>query len=220
MTKEQIELLLSRATDSITKQLLSEELRKLNVNVIKREKKTLKKESSLAKIVNLRRKDFYNWLTKAKANLVVNQTKQEVRIKALLKSLGITYQFQCIFMDGPNGYIPDFYLPSYNLIIEIDGFHHYTSDGKRKDKVRTVELIRYSKVKGVLRLTNRKAEIITDKELKELIINYKEKETNIIRENPYRVLPVIEKDKKGLFNLPQKQIDKMTKRGRKKFNKQ
>ena len=33
-------------------------------------------------------------------------------------------------------YIVDFYCPSANLVIELDGGQHFTEEGKKKDKIR------------------------------------------------------------------------------------
>jgi very-short-patch-repair endonuclease len=213
MKKEELELLLSLATDDVSKQLLSESIKKIEDSQKKRVKRDLKKESSLAKIVRARREKFYNWLKDKQQNLIKNQTPQEIRIKALLKSLNITYEFQKICMEGVNGYIPDFYLPFYKLVIEIDGSQHYTNEGKLKDKKRTKELIKYNKIKGVLRLSNYRANAITESELKELIVNYKEPEENL----PLPKVVLGKQKKKKGFTLPQKQIDKMTPKGRRNY---
>lgn len=215
MKKEEIELLLSLAKDDVSKQILSEHIRKIETSQKKRVKKDLKKESVLSKIVKARRDKFYFWLKDKQQKNIENQTSQEVRVKALLKSLNITYEFQKIFMDGPNGYIPDFYLPYYNLVIEVDGSQHYKIEGQRKDKIRTKELIKYSKIKGVLRLSNPKAMSISPEELKELIINYKEPVENL--PIPKVVLTKQKKEKKKRFILPQKQINKMTPKGKRNY---
>ena len=215
MNRTEIELLLSRATDDVSKQILAEALREINLTEKKRVKRDKNKESKLAKIVRDRRSKFYDWLSEKKESLIKNQTPQEVRIKAVLKSLNITYEFQKIFMDGVNGYIADFYLPIYNLVIEVDGYHHYTSEGKRKDKKRTRELVKYSKIKGILRLPNKQASVISDTDLKDLIVNFKESPENVPLPS---VIPAkVPKEKKKPFDLPQKQVDKMTPRGKRKY---
>jgi very-short-patch-repair endonuclease len=40
-------------------------------------------------------------------------------------------------------YIVDFYCHKSKVAIEIDGYLHYTADGKRKDELRTKELQKY-----------------------------------------------------------------------------
>jgi very-short-patch-repair endonuclease len=216
MTKTELHLLLSKATDEISKQILADEIRKIEFNEKKRVKRDEKKESALTKIVEARRAKLYNVLSKFREENIEKQTAQEKRIKALLKSLNITYEFQKIFMDGHNGYIPDFYLPYYNLVIEVDGWQHYTISGKLKDKKRTKELIKYSKIKGVIRLTNKSAEVIQNEELKNLIINFVPNPEFIQKPAWIPQFPK-EKSKKKVFELPQKQIDKMTNKGKKSY---
>jgi very-short-patch-repair endonuclease len=215
MKKEELELLLTKATDDVSKQILAEAIRKIDVNVKKRAKKESKTKRELNKAIEIRRTKFYNWLAEKKQDLIKNQTPSEVKIKALLKSLNITYEFQKIFMDGVNGYIPDFYLPYYNLVVEVDGKHHYTAKGEKADTKRTKELIKYSKIKGVLRLPNNKVKTLTPEELKDLIVNYKEPIENL----PSIATPKLpkEKNKPGHFTLVQKQLDKMSPKGKKNY---
>ena len=40
-------------------------------------------------------------------------------------------------------YIADFYCPTANLVIELDGSQHYDEGGEKKDKERTEFLMRY-----------------------------------------------------------------------------
>lgn len=63
-------------------------------------------------------------------------TKAEKAFMDKLISWGIRFKFQFIIA----GYIPDFYLPEYKLIVEIDGFSHYTTKGVLRDKFRTAIL--------------------------------------------------------------------------------
>ena len=37
-------------------------------------------------------------------------------------------------------YVLDFYCPKKKLAIEIDGFRHYTNEGKQNDRVRQLEI--------------------------------------------------------------------------------
>ena len=77
---------------------------------------------------------------KIRANLIKNQTPQEVIFKALLKSCGIDYEFQKVFiLTDPlakSFYVADFYIPKLNIIFEIDGYYHYQAKGKGDDKNR------------------------------------------------------------------------------------
>lgn len=58
--------------------------------------------------------------------LIENITRAEVYFKLLLTKLNIKYTFQYIkFVSAYQFYILDFYLPKYNICIELDGKHHY-----------------------------------------------------------------------------------------------
>jgi very-short-patch-repair endonuclease len=63
-------------------------------------------------------------------------TKPEIEMKRCLKELGIHYEFQYPVKNIEHCYIADFYLPLYNLIIEVDGDTH----PNKKDEVRTKEM--------------------------------------------------------------------------------
>ncbi len=68
-------------------------------------------------------------------NLRQNMTKEERLLwkKIRMKQPG-NHQFYRQKILG--NYIVDFYCPSANLVIEIDGSQHYTEDGKAKDDAR------------------------------------------------------------------------------------
>lgn len=85
-------------------------------------------------------------------NLVKNPTEAELALKAILDSHEETkrrYEFQSLI----NGYIPDFLCRAAKLIIEADGWHHFTTSGKRADSRRTGHLV--SDGYYVLRFKNR-----------------------------------------------------------------
>jgi len=59
-------------------------------------------------------------------HLIQNITRAEVYFKLLLTKLNIEYTFQYVkFVNDYQFYILDFYLPKYNICIELDGKHHY-----------------------------------------------------------------------------------------------
>ena len=68
-------------------------------------------------------------------------TKPEIEMKRCLEENGIKYKFQHPIMGIEHKYVADFYLPLYNLIIEVDGknVHNYP-DGREIDYVRLCEL--------------------------------------------------------------------------------
>lgn len=87
-------------------------------------------------------------------DLIKNQTPSEVLMKAHLKSLGYTYEFQKIFyVTTKKFYIADFYLKDFNIIFEIDGGYHFEEEQKVKDTIRTKDLKNYGVI-SVLRITN------------------------------------------------------------------
>ena len=69
--------------------------------------------------------------------LEVNATYAERLLKAFLAGK-IDFEFQkIIYTDSRHFFIADFYIPSKNLIIELDGGYHETSEQKQKDAWRT-----------------------------------------------------------------------------------
>jgi hypothetical protein len=63
-------------------------------------------------------------------------TPSEKEMKRCLKELGIYYEFQYFVKDIKHNYYADFYLPLYNIIIEVDGEVH----PKKLDDLRTLEM--------------------------------------------------------------------------------
>ena len=65
--------------------------------------------------------------------LEVNATYAERLLKTFLAGK-IDFEFQkIIYTDSRHFFIADFYIPSKNLIIELDGGYHETSEQKQKD---------------------------------------------------------------------------------------
>ena len=65
--------------------------------------------------------------------LEVNATYAERLLKTFLDRK-IDFEFQkIIYTDSRHFFIADFYIPSKNLIIELDGGYHETSEQKQKD---------------------------------------------------------------------------------------
>jgi len=71
----------------------------------------------------------------------VFNTKPEIEMKRCLKENGISYDFQYPVRNIEHCYIADFYLPLYNIILEVDGkgFHNYP-DGRSIDHTRVQEM--------------------------------------------------------------------------------
>lgn len=69
--------------------------------------------------------------------LEINATYAERLLKTFLTGK-IDFEFQkIIYTDNKHFFIADFYIPSKNLIIELDGGYHETSEQKQKDVWRT-----------------------------------------------------------------------------------
>lgn len=79
-------------------------------------------------------------VSKHRETLIKNATKYEERLKQILNSNGIEYKFQHIIKidDGENfkEYIVDFFIPSKNVVIEVDGSQHNQPKHIEKDKIR------------------------------------------------------------------------------------
>ena len=116
----------------------------------------------------VKHKDFINPKVLAKERrtyLIDNITRAEVYFKVLLTRLDIEYIFQYVkFVNDYQFYILDFYLPKYNICLELDGSHHY-DDPKQveHDSKRDIEL---SKINiKTLRFPNKVALKLTKEEL-------------------------------------------------------
>lgn len=117
-------------------------------------------------------------------DLISRQTESEKVFKALLKSIKLEYEFQKIFWytKGKNYdsfYILDFYIPSANIVVEIDGEYHNEEDQKRDDKIRS-SVIRRNGILKIVRFTNN--EVLNDHEniinklnfiIKDIVKDYK-----------------------------------------------
>jgi len=108
---------------------------------------------------------------KFKKDLLKNRTQSEKTFDTFLKEENIHFEFQKIVYIHQNNkitkfYIADFYIPSANLIIEIDGGYHSQKEQMEKDYNRTVDLNKNGY--KVLRFIN---EEISDKVSLKLKIN-------------------------------------------------
>ena len=101
-----------------------------------------------------------------------NPTEAEDFLWRQLKGKGLNTSFkrQCVFLD----YIADFYSPSANLIIEVDGGYHQTDEQQTLDEIREEKL----KKQGyrILRFTNEQVLFDIDRvltKIKDMIENEK-----------------------------------------------
>ena len=108
--------------------------------------------------------EYLKLLNKNRLGLIANITRSEKIFKEMLDTLDIKYNFQKIFTVGRNGYIVDFYLKNYSLVVEIDGDNHKTQD--EKDNKRTVDLLTSGKINHVIRFYNDEISCMTIDDLK------------------------------------------------------
>lgn len=93
---------------------------------------------------------------------IKNATPTELKMKMLLSELGVAYEFQKIYFVGFSYYIVDFYLPEYNMVIEIDGQQHYEYNASIYDRLRTDNLTYLHGISRVIRFDNKDLAIDTD----------------------------------------------------------
>lgn len=107
----------------------------------------------------------------AKSNqkeLIKNATPEELKMKLILSELNISYEFNKIYFTGMGYYYADFYLPQYNIILEIDGNQHLRTFDKEWDKLRTENLIHIHGIDRVIRIKN--SFMTIDQRVKELLL--------------------------------------------------
>lgn len=110
--------------------------------------------------------DYYNSITPPKYWEIAEEfrkelrgnksTESEIKFKAVLKAIGIKYEFQHIVFVNETGkfFILDFYLPDYNVGIEIDGGYHFTNEQYVKDNERTKTILKFLKLRNIIRFKN------------------------------------------------------------------
>lgn len=134
---------------------------KLRNDLLRRRKSlqfTNKKATVLPKVNPYSDSNVIKKANKFRSDLISKQTESEVRFKALLNIVELDYDFQKIFyyikFKKNFYYIVDFYIPSKNIVFEIDGGYHYDSKQIKLDDERTRILKRDCKITEVLRFTN------------------------------------------------------------------
>jgi very-short-patch-repair endonuclease len=115
---------------------------------------------------------LYNlsYLKSARFHLRTNMTETELVLWEVLKDKklgGRKFRRQ----HSIGNYIADFFCSSENLIIELDGHHHYTKEGITKDIERDTNLALMDK--KVLRFENKEVLNNLSKVLKQIKANFK-----------------------------------------------
>lgn len=98
--------------------------------------------------------DRWEQANERREKLVKNTTKAESIMKAHLTSLGVKYEFQKIYFTLDNYYyIIDFFLPDWNIAIEVDGKYHADKKQQRKDSGREKKL-KKAGIRAFIRMNN------------------------------------------------------------------
>lgn len=77
--------------------------------------------------------DKQRTLERRKTKLRINATEHELFFQYNLKRLKIKHQFQKGVIDKDHFMIPDFFIPSLNMVVELDGGYHYSSKQQYRD---------------------------------------------------------------------------------------
>lgn len=77
--------------------------------------------------------DKQRTLERRKTKLRLKATEHEVFFLYHLKRLKIKHQFQKGVIDKDHFMIPDFFIPSLNMVVELDGGYHYSSKQQYRD---------------------------------------------------------------------------------------
>lgn len=97
------------------------------------------------------------------------RTKWEAIMYSYLKQIGYKFKFQVpVICAEKHGYILDFLLIDYNLIIEVDGkAFHSSPEQRKKDNLRTRRL----KKEGfhLIRLSNKQVSVLTKEQIHDII---------------------------------------------------
>ncbi len=97
------------------------------------------------------------------------RTKWEAIMYSYLKQIGYKFKFQVpAICRNKYGYILDFLLTDYNLIIEIDGkAFHNSKEQKKKDNQRTRRLLKEGF--HLIRLSNKQVSVLTKEQIHDII---------------------------------------------------
>lgn len=110
-------------------------------------------------------KQEWEWFNRTANRLRENPTPLEIKMELILDSLNINHKRQYVFIP----YIVDFYLPSYNAVIECDGPRHEKHVARKKDLRRDKMLIKMQHVK-ILHVRNH--EFFSADRLKQIVFEF------------------------------------------------
>lgn len=115
------------------------------------------------KPVKKKHKNLTKVLRRFRRGLTKQATRHELLFRSMLKILDIKFEFQKIFVVNKKGYIADFYLKDYLMIIEIDGGSHNSQT--QKDLVRSVNLLKLNSINHIVRFDNEDVENMNEIDL-------------------------------------------------------
>ena len=96
------------------------------------------------------RKDRLNKSKRYRKELIDNQTPYEIAFKPFLKKY--KYNFQKVFFTNEyQFFIVDFYIPTYRLVVELDGRQHDTNqiyDSMRTKKLKELGVLKVLRFKN------------------------------------------------------------------------
>lgn len=93
---------------------------------------------NMSKVISVSKVQKQLFAQECRKQLVENATESELIYQKFLKKNKVKFDFQKIIYNKEGSfYIVDFYVPMFNLIIEIDGGYHMTSDQINKDRHRS-----------------------------------------------------------------------------------
>jgi very-short-patch-repair endonuclease len=124
------------------------------------------------------------------------ETKSELIFKTKLLHNNIIFDEQKSFVTDKEMYACDFFLPEYNIVVELDGGYHDTAEQQAKDRQKN----KFYKRNGyaLLRLKNEVADKISSDELKEYLAQHWERCKCIFE--PVKKPNKIQKQKRRIIN--------------------
>ena len=88
----------------------------------------------MSKVISVNKVQQQSFAQECRKKLIDNATERELVDKSFVKKNKVKFDFQKIIYNKEGSfYIVDFYVPMFNLIIEIDGGYHMTPDQINKD---------------------------------------------------------------------------------------
>ena len=95
----------------------------------------------MSKVISVNKVQQQSFAQECRKKLIDNATESELVYQSFLKKNKVKFDFQKIIYNKEGSfYIVDFYVPMFNLIIEIDGGYHMTPDQINKDRHRSFML--------------------------------------------------------------------------------